>query len=161
MKALRIFTVMSIGVVLAMGLFACGDDKDNGSSTGNSGAADYSQYSGFYTVNYTITDSSDSFEIGGTGTWTGQLKVTPAGYATAFCPNAYCGEVLSSGIFNGNTVNLPTAADGWKCGIVTCCGGRTITKINFIDANNGTLSRRSTSCCSSKWQEISGTLARQ
>ena len=161
MKALRILMVLTLGAVLAMGLFACGGGEDSGDSAGNNVAADYSQYSGVYTVNFTITDSSDSSERGRTGTWTGQLKVTPYGYATVFYPNSYCGEILSSGIFGGKTVAFRTSADGWNCGGVTCCNGQTTINMKFTDSNSGTLSRTSNSCCNAAWQKSTGTITRQ
>jgi hypothetical protein len=162
MKALRIFMVMTLGAVLVVGLFACGGDGDSGgSSSGNSGGTDYSQYSGVYTVNFTITDSSDSSEMGRTGIWTARLNVTPYGYATFFYPNSYCGEVISSGILSGSNLAIRTGAEGWKCGYVTCCDGLTSMRIRFTDTNSGTLTRTSTSCCSANWQKSSGTFTRQ
>ena len=160
MRALRIFMVMTLGAMLTAGLFACGGDGDDGSSSsGNS--ANYSQYTGTYTLNFTVTDSSDISEIGTTGTWTVDLKVTPYGYATIFYPNSYCGEILSSGIFGGNTVVFRTGADGWNCRGVICCDGQTTINTKFTDANSGTLSRTSTACCSGRWQKSSGTFIRQ
>jgi hypothetical protein len=157
-KALRIFMVMALAAV-AMGLFACGHG-DNGGSSGGDNVTDYSQYSGVFLGSYAITDSSDGIGIGGAGTWTVQLQVTPYGYATVLHTDPNCGDVLSTGIFYGNTLVI-RSGERWQCGWATCCDGFTTTAIRFTDRNNGTLTRTSNSCCSTQWQKGSGKFTRQ